>query len=306
MDAITFEAHFDADLAEADICDRLQDWLRDHSPRFASGLRVLSYERDPDAVFVDVSVEASLHRAMVERGSARGATFDELGAQGPPVPYARRFGKVMLRGKAPKSFLGLRFDQFHPGMPMGDKWLWSNSVSGHIETHTIDRLSAAEWVGSLLETLAQHPALLWAAAYASGEWHARNMHDEPDGMWAIGRDVRQSLPGLFWLNVFGKPYVDHIGRPRLLSVPSDLVMEIGEAVLIRIDGTPAEWATDGSRSAREVAADHLGAEHFFDRRFPERRLSTPDLGLAEREKPGRALQVLMPDGDHFTVLPPTT
>lgn len=60
MGAVHFEVHFDGDLVENHVCDLLQAWLRDHLPRFASGLRVLAYERDPDAVSVDVSRDSAL------------------------------------------------------------------------------------------------------------------------------------------------------------------------------------------------------------------------------------------------------
>lgn len=306
MGTISFEVHFDADTAENDVCDRLQEWLRVHSPRFASDLRVLAYERDPGAVSVDVSAESSLHQAMLERGLQRGATFQALSGDGPPGPSARRFGSALIRGKAPKSFLGMHFDQFHPGMPMGDKWLWSNSLSGHIEASVIDRVPAAEWVGALVEAFAQHPAMLWAAAYSSDEWHDRNMHDGADGMWALGRDIRRSLPGLFWLNVFGKPYIDHIGRSRLLALPMNMAEAIGDAVLVRLYETPDDWSSDESRSNHQRTAERLGVEHFFDRRFPDRPTSAPDFGLAELAKPGRTLQVFAGDDWYLTDLPPLT
>jgi hypothetical protein len=82
-------------------------------------------------------------------------------------------------------------------------------------------------------------------------------------------------------------------------------MEAGDAVLVRIDENPDDWRTGASQSARDLAAQHLGVEHFFDCRFPDRRLSAPDFGLAELDRPGRTLQVLTADGKHFTVLPPT-
>lgn len=295
--------HFDADIAEGDVCDRLQTWLHDHSPRFSSDLRVLAYERDPDAVPIELIEQSSLKRAMLDRGLHRGATFKDLSANAPPAPHARRFGSVLIRGKASKSFLGLQFDQFHPGMPMGDKWLFSNSLNGRIGASSIDRVPAADWVGALVEAFAGHPALLWAAAYSPDEWHERNMHDGPDGMWALGRDIRRSLPGLFWLNVFGKPYVDHIGKSLLLTVPTGGTTTIGDAVLVRLYDSPDDWTLDVSVSDRERATAHLGANRFYDHHVPDRPTSAPDFGLAELAQACKTLRVFTSDGEHFTTLP---
>jgi hypothetical protein len=59
--------------------------------------------------------------------------------------------------------------------------------------------------------------VLWGAAWQDDEFRWSNLHDEADGMWALGRDMRRSLPGLFWLNAFGPPYVDMIGHDSLTS-----------------------------------------------------------------------------------------
>lgn len=301
--AVHFEVHFDGDLAEIDVCDLLQAWLRDHSPRFASGLRVLAYERDPDAIPVDVSHESSLRQAMLDRGLQRGATFQALSEGDEPAPYARRFGSVFVRGKAPKTFLGIHFDEYHPGRPMGDKWLWSNSLTGTIDTPALDRIPAAEWVLAALEAFGSHPALLWAAAYDPEEWRAHNMHDEGDGMWALGRDIRRSLPGLFWLNVFGKPYVDLIGRVRLTDLPVGSVTSSGDAVVLRLYESPEFWSNPTALADHARAAELLGAGYFFDRRFPDRPTSAPDFGLAEQESRG-TLQAIASEDGHLTVLPP--
>ena len=300
---VHFEVHFDGDLAEIDVCDLLQTWLRDHSPRFASGLRVLADERDPGAVTVDVSQDSSLRRAVLDRGLQRGATFHALSEGAGPAPYARRFGTVIIRGKAPKTFLGIHFDEYHPGMPMGDKWLWSNSLSGAIGTPAVDRIPAAEWAAAVLEALAAHPALLWAAAYDPDEWYTRNMHDEADGMWALGRDIRRSLPGLFWLNVFGKPYVELIGRVRLVDLPVGSVTSSGDALMLRLYESPESWSNPTAQADHARAAELLGAEHFFDRRFPDRPTSAPDFGLAELRSHG-TLDVVASDEGYLTVIRP--
>ena len=123
-------------------------------------------------------------------------------------------------------------------------------------------------------------------------------------MWALGRDVRRALPGLFWLNVFGPPYVNLIGRDTLGSVPT-AVTHRGATVVAELYPTPADFATEAGRRARERALAHIGGKYFYDRHAPDRQTSAPDFGLPEPPEAG-SLEVFTADGTTFTVLPTDT
>jgi hypothetical protein len=62
---------------------------------------------------------------------------------------------------------------------------------------------------------------------------ARGEQDASHGIRALGRDVRRFLPGIYWLNVFGRPYRDLIGRGWLLSAPAAPVEQSGSQVIIQ-------------------------------------------------------------------------
>jgi hypothetical protein len=304
MGDLGLEVHFDVDLAEADVCDQLQDWLGRVAPRFASRLRVLAYERDAAAIPVDAANPGSLHRAVLSRGLDRGPTFDALAAEAGPTPFARRFGNALVRGGAPKSFLTVTFDEYHPARPMGDRWQFSNSLTGRIGANAIDRVPADAWVRTLVEVFADHPALLWGAAYSQDEFRARNLHDEADGMWALGRDIRRSLPGLFWLNLFGKPYVELIGRDRLSTLPAGSSHQYENAVLVCVHHAPHEWSSPQARDDHEEVVRHVGARYFFDRTDPDATTIAPEFGLADRTDSARPLQAISWNGQDFSILPP--
>lgn len=186
-------------------------------------------------------------------------------------------------------------------MPIGNRWLFSNSVSFTTENSRIAARPSHEWARELFVELARSPDVLWGAAWHDDEYRASNLHDEADGMWALGRDVRRSLPGLFWLNAFGRAYTDLIGTSTLASAPTR-VLDVGPSVVVEVYPSPAEWRGDASRRAHDAVLAHIGRQFFYERSSPDRATVAPDFGLPEL--PDReAFQVLSFDGETFTVLP---
>jgi hypothetical protein len=98
-------------------------------------------------------------------------------------------------------------------------------------------------------------------------------------MRAIGRDMRTSLPGLYWLNVFGPQYVDLIGERRILRAPADSAERCGDHVVVRTYCNAEDW--EAQTETRHLVAAALGAEYFFDRDDPARPHHAPDFGLPE-------------------------
>jgi len=207
----------------------------------------------------------------------------------------------MLRGRTTRTWLRVRFDEYVPARPSGDSWLFSNSVSFSTEQRRIASTDAHDWIRRLLHDLAPDAEVLWGAAWDDDEFRASNLHDEADGMWALGRDVRRALPGLFWLNAYGPPYLDIIGRGTLSTVPSTAAI-VGSSGVVEVYPSPGDWATASGRDAHERVLAHLGRQHFYDRNAPDQATSAPDFGLPELP-PGKPLQVLTSDGRTFTVMP---
>jgi hypothetical protein len=294
------EVHYRVDLAAepgpvSDLCGALVDL------GFGTSARVLEYERDRAAVDVDLRDPMAVHAAVVQKGCARGPVFQALASAERGPGHPRRFGNVMLRGRTSRTWLTVRFDEYVPAMPMGDKWLFSNSVSVSTARSRLASAQAHEWIRALLYTLGSGSDVLWGAAWDDDEFRASNLHDGEDGVWALGRDVRRSLPGLFWLNAFGAPYADLIGRDTFDTVPAS-VAHVGSSVLVELYPAPGEWATASGREAHKRVLGHLGGRFFYDRKAPDQETSAPDFGLPELA-PGKPLRVLTTDGETFTVLP---
>lgn len=304
MASLHLEVHYGTDLAAeprtiSDLCASLVDL------GFGSRVRVSEYERDRTAVDVDLRNPSAVHRVVVQKGCARGPTYEALAsealASGSRPRRPRRFGDVMLRGPIRRTWLSVRFDEYVPARPMGASWLFSNSISLSTDATRISSTQAHDWLRQLLHRLASDPDVLWGGAWDVDEFRASNLHDENGGMWALGRDMRRSLPGLFWLNAFGPRYVDLIGLDTLSTAPATQT-RVGSTVVVELYPSPGDWTTASGRDAHDRVLGHLGRRFFYDRADPDRATSAPDFGLPELP-PGRRLRVLTTDGRTFTVLP---
>lgn len=301
MPSLHFELHLATDLVESDALDDLHEALVALEPSFCSRLRVLEYEGDRSPTSVPDQPDA-LRAAAEQKGLVRGAVFEQLDAEGPPARYPRRFGNVLVRGRAAKTWLSLKFDQYTPAMPMGQQWLFSNSISGNTDADRVGRLPAQSSIADLLRALAERrDDVLWGAAWDRDEFRANNL-DESRGVSAMGRDVRRHLPGLYWINVFGGPYIDLIGRDVLLRCPAHQVHDAGRAITLALYGEPDAWASPEGRARKATALEHLGHRYFFDRAAPDRPTSAPDFGLPELSA-SQPLQVITSDGKNFTPMP---
>jgi hypothetical protein len=99
-------------------------------------------------------------------------------------------------------------------------------------------------------TLVNHPDFLWGAAFDRDGFRARNL-DETSGARALGRDMSKALPGLYWLNLFGAPYVDLIGVERLRTAPLDPLpaLQVFTSDGEHVTAIPSEDATTSSYDA---------------------------------------------------------
>jgi hypothetical protein len=298
------ELHFAEDLAQGTHLQRLQTVLAATSPRLFASLEVHAYERDRDRIALEPTTPTALRDAVIARGTSRGETYDALVADDPNPPSGqRRFGSVLLCGRgrgATGRYLSVRFDTEVPAMRIGRAWLWSNSIGASVSVPAVEGLARAAWLEELAIRLASEATFLWGAAYVHGEFTASNL-DTSHGARAIGRDVRRHLPGVYWLNLFGQPYVDLIGTNVQSLHGIAAVRDVGDAILIKAYEAPEDW--QGQEHHRRALAAAIGQDLFFDRAHPDRPTRAPDFGLAEIHNEREPLQVITSDGIHFTPMP---
>jgi hypothetical protein len=299
---LCFELHYGHDLVTTDVLPVLQQVLAEVAPAMAATLEVHSYERDPRPRRVHLGDPGSLRATVEAKGTERGALYQDMTASHGVPDAARRFGHVLLSGQdraAAGYFLSVDFDTMTPARPSGDQWLWSNSIGGWITRAVVEGIARQQWLLRFVHRLAAQTDIVWGAGYHQAEFAAANL-DTSQGIRAVGRDVRQFLPGIYWLNVFGHPYRELIGTERLLAAPATAVDQIGSQVIVQAYQDAKDWADNQAR--RHALRTALGAEHFYDRDRPGRTHRAPDFGLAELS-PRPPLRVLTADGTSFTPLP---
>ena len=125
-------------------------------------------------------------------------------------------------------------------------------------------------------SLAQPLPVRYGHVHNSAEFNTKNMIDDQTGTRAIGRLLTDSLPGLYWLNLFGAPYLDLIGRERLLSAPAFEVNPVDDGVLLTLASAADAWERADYKDREQAVITHLGEEFFFSRHDPGRKTIAPD------------------------------
>jgi hypothetical protein len=100
-----------------------------------------------------------------------------------------------------------------------------------------------------------------------------------------------ALPGIYWANFFGAPYVAMLSRARLESVPGCRVAWLsgGGALLLLGEAPRPRKSFDKSRKHRDAVKNHLGREYFYHPKdgwpLHQRRRQTPDFDLSQLPTP---------------------
>jgi hypothetical protein len=82
------------------------------------------------------------------------------------------------------------------------------------------------------------------------------------------------LPGVYWTNIFGAPYINWFGYERIVSAPGYSIKEFGNgAVMILAGKSPLHYST--YQAVEEGIRKHLGEQAFFDIENPTRACDSP-------------------------------
>jgi hypothetical protein len=89
------------------------------------------------------------------------------------------------------------------------------------------------------------------------------------------KNIGEGLAYPPWKAWYGKPYVDAVGRDKLLSAPCYYNKEYPSAILVCLYEKPSEWQEKNNLEMAERFKKHVGPEYFFDQKNPGRKLKTP-------------------------------
>jgi hypothetical protein len=266
------EVVFDRYLGAGDALDVLQEALVGLAPRWASRLRIWRGPRDQRPI--DTGRQGTLSAAIMVAAGERGPTYRSLVDRHGVPPFERLAGSAELRGSGPELVVVVSVDAMVVS-PLGAKQQLGNRIALQVRRPQVGRSSGDTWLREAFEFLCARLSPAWGWAGSAREYWAKVMSDPPRAE-AAGRDFGRFLPGVFWLNFFGRRYRGLIGDDRLRSAPAERVEMIDDGVLIAVAGDPAAWDTPEYAVSEQRVRSHLGTELFFSKAEPERLTVAPD------------------------------
>ncbi len=258
--ALDAELVFDRFLGETNVLSVLASALRRKAPMWSAGLHIRKSPKD--RVQVDVRDSAAISKAVLDAAGERGPTYHALVSR-----YGkgdeRLFGSVECRGSTTDLVIVIGVDE-KPLSRLAGRLLMGNHITVQVRKSKVEERDAAAWLSELFMELCQETSPVWGSARDDREYWTKVMTDSP-AVSAIGMDFGKYLPGLFWMNFFGKPYVELIGKSRLAGAPSSSTQEIDEGVCLKLYEDPFKWSESLNRKVEEKALRHIGVQYFFEK-----------------------------------------
>lgn len=92
----------------------------------------------------------------------------------------------------------------------------------------------------------------------------------------IGDDPEKCLPGMYWVNYFGKLYVDWFTEQKFLTLPAGTKTKLTNgAYVVQCGEKPPLPGETENQVIEQQAIEHLGSGAFFDIRRLDRKCVTP-------------------------------
>ena len=179
----------------------------------------------------------------------------------PLVAYYEEHTTLCISSRTEKEFIWVRPSK--PGSPPHHgKIIWAASAKSALKAPWWT--SHAQQVASVMQ-LVQSP-LAWCAL--ENDIQRKTQRLEPEGIGSRLtfnlRDYSEGLPGLFWRNFYGPPFVRMFGE-RLDALPAETRRLSGEdIVLVQPYELPTEAGTESGMARERELISLLGPECFYD------------------------------------------
>jgi hypothetical protein len=217
-----------------------------------------------------------LRTAVLEAAGERGPTYRAL-VERYGSGDERLFGSVELRGVGSGLIIIISVDE-RVASRLGEKTALGNHLAFQVRRSKVAGRSGTVWLGEVFEAFCDRLSPVWGEAGHPDEYWAKVMSERPS-IAAVGRDFGRFLPGVFWLNFFGRRYRDLFGEDRLRSTPASWVGVVNDGVLVGLGLEPSRWDTPEYAAAEQRVRNHLGPEAFFSKAEPDRLTIAPAWGI---------------------------
>jgi hypothetical protein len=268
---IDLKVFFGESIFARDTLDIVQSAFREFAPTWSKRLRL--YESKAEGGNVDVETQGALYDAIGADHSVVTPFHAELRRRSGLTAAPRKCGFVELRGSNSAITVVLSFDELRFSRASGIR-VWGNSLAFQIRKSRVDGEDFVSWGKELFVELCSRLRPWYGRANAIAEFESKNL-DLTDGVRAIGVDVSKSLPGLYWLNFFGKYCAESIGRHKFEGVRAFEKRPIGDGVLLALDADPRKWDTREYCATDQGVRNALGPQYFFSRAAPNRPTTSP-------------------------------
>ncbi len=244
---------------------------------FLSGLQALLLDSTPALAELEVEEErVSLSQRhmlhdCIEKTVRRPKSdfYQELSRRIKVSVPERLASTIRIRSRDGSLAILIHLDEFI-FIRVAESWYWGNSVLFRI-MRPKGSSPLSHWAREIFETACRTLSPAYAHAVHVGEYDKKNMCFD-SGVEAIGVDWGRCIPGLYWLNYFGKPFSRVFGTSKILDSLKDEAARIGrDGLQVSLGDDPYSWDTEQYKSKERKALEHLGRQYFFDRAHPERK-----------------------------------
>lgn len=248
-------------LLDRQLINKLQAICERHAPSWSSKLRLwppasgVKHSHGASAIYdfleADVTTPSPFYGELV-------ATF------GSSASVPKICSTSELRGADNSITIVVNIDE-RIFCKIANSWTWGNRISFQLRRKRIEGASASSFAKRLLKDVCGTLDPWYAHAESIAEFDAKNISHEGGGVKAVGVDISKSLPGLYWLNYFGGPSVDAIGRERFEACAAFEKERLPSGFLVALSDDPCKWAGDEYALVERKVLDSLGEHWFFHR-----------------------------------------
>ncbi len=202
--------------------------------------------------------------------------FDPTDISEPIRWLAQPHGEFFYRKGRPIHASGEMWNLTHSPTARFPSPLFTNYCSGDFDGKWASRIGIEkiiDFVSEMFRVTGADFGLLTSQS----DLDSKNYLVTKDGLMSYrGLDPASGVPGLYWINFFSHEFAAWLGLselPRKLGTMQNLA---DGGVFLQFGESQDECRSFEVVQQQRVAIDWLGPEKFFDIRFPDRKLETPD------------------------------
>jgi hypothetical protein len=202
-------------------------------------------------------------------------TFDPADISDPIRWLAKPHGGLLYRKGRPIHVSGQMWNRTQPATSRFPSPLFSSYWTGQFDGNWAVKVGIGkveDFVSEMFRATGSDFALL------TTEVDRKAKNQGPMSYSYQGFDLGSGVPGLYWVNFFSDALAEWLG---LTGFPKELAASkhlSGGGVSLKFCESPDHCRDIDVLQKQRAAIEWLGAEKFFDIRFPDRKLDTPDWG----------------------------